>query len=178
MPIGATIGAAVVGAGAGIISSSNASSATQHAADQASATEQNVANQNNQLARDMYAKNEGHLTPFMNAGMAAGDEYLGLLLGPEASHKSLGWYPVAGTAPTTTTPTTGATGTTAPATTPWSSMTHISPANALSPLLGSQSAPAASALGGIVAQHAADAIAAGANPAAVAQRAAQYGVTV
>lgn len=156
-----------------MVASDHASSAQTNAANQAAATEQNVATQNNQLARDMYAKNEGHLTPFMNEGMAAGDEYMGLLLGPEGSHKSLGWYPVPGT-----TPTTPATGSTPPAAQSWSDMTHISPTNALLPMLGSQSSPAISALGGIVAQHAADAIAAGANPAAVAQRAAQYGVAV
>jgi hypothetical protein len=79
MPIGATIGAAVVGAGASIYSSSKASKAQTSAANDASQIQLQVADENNQLARDMYAANAARLDPYSSMGLAAGAEYMGLL---------------------------------------------------------------------------------------------------
>jgi hypothetical protein len=79
MPIGATIGAAVVGAGATIYGSSQASKAQTSAANDASQIQLQVADENNQLARDMYAANAARLDPYSSMGLAAGAEYMGLL---------------------------------------------------------------------------------------------------
>lgn len=87
MPVGATIGAAVIGAGAGIYSSSQASKAQTKAANTAADTSLELADKNNAFATEMYGKNEGHLTPFIDFGTAAGGNLMGLLLGkaPAAS---------------------------------------------------------------------------------------------
>jgi hypothetical protein len=79
MPIGATIGAAVVGAGAGIYSSSQASHAQTQAANQASSTELAVAQQNNALAQEIYGQNAARLDPYSAMGLPAGGEYNALL---------------------------------------------------------------------------------------------------
>jgi hypothetical protein len=113
MPVGATIGAAVIGGGASIYASSKATKAQQNAAGQAADTSLQVAQENNQLARDMYAKNEAHLAPTERAGHIAGDELLGLLLGPApagtATTTTNGYFSLA---PPPAAPTTGGTTTT------------------------------------------------------------------
>jgi hypothetical protein len=83
MPIGtiATVGAAVVGAGAGIYSASKSAKAQKKAAQTASGIELQVADKNNAFAQSIYDQNEGHLTPFIDMGGMAGDEIMGLLLG-------------------------------------------------------------------------------------------------
>lgn len=77
MPVGATIGAAVVGAGAGLIGSSQQASAT----DKATAASVQAQHDNLAQARSMYDSNVGLLDPFRQGGLAAQNELLGLLLG-------------------------------------------------------------------------------------------------
>jgi hypothetical protein len=116
MPIGAVIGAGVLTAGASIYTGSKAASAQKSAANNASDTTLQVASENNQLARDMYAENASRLDPYSNMGLAAGDEFMGLLLGhaPTTANAGNGWAPVKGvnTPAATPTPTTGGTGST------------------------------------------------------------------
>jgi hypothetical protein len=239
MPIGATIGAAVVGAGASIYSSSQAGHAQTSAANTASNDQLLVANENNQLARDMYNANASRLDPYSTMGLAAGDQYLGLLLGdaPRPGQPAgNGWAPVLGNPGpngtpanptpngTGTTPGAGGTPTPAPYTGPTldqiNAMQHDGiPGNYQSALaayyaahpptatqalamqhdgipgnyaaamqainnqpvtpltgLGGLTPGPGSALAPVVAQQAQQAIAAGADPAAVAARAASYGV--
>lgn len=89
----------MIGAGAGIYSSSQASHAQTSAANTASNDQLLVANENNQLARDMYAANASRLDPYSTMGLAAGDQYMGLLLGEAPQHgqpAGSGWAPVIG----------------------------------------------------------------------------------
>lgn len=209
MPVGAVIGAGVLTAGATVATGAMASHAQTSAANNAADISLATAQENNALARDMYNANASRLDPYSAMGLAAGDEYMGLLLGdaPAAdSHAGSGWAPVAGTpTPTTGGTGTGTTPTPAPATYSGPSLTQILamkddgiPGNyeaamnaynswyASHPSTGSGSAlapfgaaapqPAPSALSPVVAQQAQQAIAAGADPAAVRARAAQYGV--
>jgi hypothetical protein len=81
VPVGATIGAAVIGAGATVIGSSKASKAQTQAANQAAGDQLAVAEENNQLARDMYDANATRLDPYSDMGLQAGDAYMGILLG-------------------------------------------------------------------------------------------------
>lgn len=114
MPVGAVIGAGVLTAGATVATGAMASHAQSQSADQAANIQETVANENNQLARDMYTANASRLDPYSSMGLAAGDEYLGLLLGHAPSSGSTagnGWAPVTGTSHPT--PTAG-TGTAAP----------------------------------------------------------------
>lgn len=146
MPIGIGTaiagGAAILGAGATIYASSKASHAQTKAANQAAQTEQNVATQNNDFAKQIYAENAARLDPYSNMGLAAGDAYMGLLLG---------------SAPTTTGSPNG-----------WAT---VHPANALATAVPSTPAPVPSALGtGNIAEQAQAALAAGADPAAVRAR--------
>lgn len=208
MPIGIGtaigIGAGVLGAGASIYASSKASSAQKSAANTASNDQLAVSQENNQLARDMYNANASRLDPYSTMGLAAGDEYQGLLLGPAASHASNGWAPVVpsgGTSAPGTTPTTPAYS--GPSLIQIMAMQHDGIAgnyaaamaaynaahqggdtplvglggSALAPFAGS-APPSGSALSPVVTQQAQQAIAAGANPQAVAQRAASYGVRI
>jgi hypothetical protein len=71
MPIGATLGAAAIGAGASVIGSSNAASAQQSAAANANATQLQIANQNAQLQRDQYAQTRADLLPYNANGIGA-----------------------------------------------------------------------------------------------------------
>lgn len=79
MPVGATIGAAVVGAGAGIYSSSQASKAQTNAANTAANDQLAVASQNNALTTNMYNSNAARLDPYSALGLPAGGEYNALL---------------------------------------------------------------------------------------------------
>lgn len=79
MPVGATIGAAVIGAGAGIYGSSQASKAQTQAAQTASNDELAVAQQNNALAAQIYNSNAARLDPYSALGLPAGGEYNALL---------------------------------------------------------------------------------------------------
>lgn len=155
MPVGAVIGAAVVGAGATVASGAMASHAQSKAADQASATQQQVASENNQLARDTYAQNASRLDPYSQMGVAAGDAYMGLLLGDKNGKADGSGWATAPSAASVATP---------------------APNNALAPFGGLPSTPTGSALSPVVAQQAQQAIAAGADPAAVRARAASMGV--
>lgn len=185
MPVGIGVGAAVIGAGATIVASDKASGAQTKAANTAAATERANAEMNNKLARDMYGWNAARLDPYSSMGLAAGDAYMGILLGDQAGHTGSGWAPMPGTAaPAPTTGTTPIPGTTpAPSATPAPSggtplsqlAGRYAEANALAPAVAAP-APAPSALAPIVAQQAQAAIAAGADPAAVAARAASMGV--
>lgn len=85
MPVGATIGAAVIGAGAGIYGSSQAAKAQKKAAGKAADMSLQVAQTNNAFAQSIYDQNSGKLTPFIDMGGLAGDELMGLLLGPARS---------------------------------------------------------------------------------------------
>jgi hypothetical protein len=69
MPIGATIGAAVIGGGASIVGSAMTNSAAK-----------STAADNNQVARENAARNERILTPFVSPGVTASDQ-LGTFLG-------------------------------------------------------------------------------------------------
>jgi hypothetical protein len=214
MPIGATIGAAVIGTGASIYSSSKASHAQTQAANQAAGDQMAVAQENNQLARDMYDANASRLDPYSNMGLEAGDAYMGILLGP--NHTSPGSTTTNGYATIPTPHTLGSggsgsgsgSGSSGPLTLPdimpmqndgipgnyASALTAYYaahpptaaqiaamkndgiPGNYAAATAAGAQAPASSALTPVVAQQAQQAIAAGANPQAVAQRAAQYGV--
>lgn len=79
MPVGATIGAAVVGAGAGIYSSSQASKAQTNAANTASSGELAAAQANNALTASIYNSNAARLDPYSALGLPAGGEYNALL---------------------------------------------------------------------------------------------------
>jgi hypothetical protein len=214
MPIGATIGAAVIGAGAGIYSSSKASHERTSAANTAAGDQMAVAEENNQLARDMYDANASRLDPYSNMGLQAGDAYMGILLGP--NHTQAGGTTANGYA-TIPTPhnlgsgsgsgTGSGTGSAAAPSlsqimamqndgVPGNYASALSAYYAAHPPTSAQIAamkndgipgnyaaataaaaqPSSSALAPVVAQQAQAAIAAGANPTAVAQRAAQYGV--
>lgn len=98
MPVGATIGAAVIGAGASIYSSSQASSAQSHAAQTASDNSLKVAQTNNAFAEHMYDRNSANLTPAITRGNTAGDALMSMLLGPA---------PISSGGTGTTTPVTG-----------------------------------------------------------------------
>lgn len=178
MPVGATIGAAVVGAGATIGAGAMASNATKSAANTAADTQLQVSQQNNQLARDEAAAAQARLDPYSSMGLDAGDEYMGILLGHAPSH-STGTSPngyVAYPAPTTT-PSAGAlSGYNGPSLDQIMAMQHDGiPGNFKSALAAYAAAQPSAAT---VQQHAQAAIAAGADPAAVAAHAAQYGVTL
>lgn len=106
MPVGVGIGTAVLGAGAGIYSASKSAHAQSKAADKAANVELQVADKNNAFAQSIYTQNEGHLTPFINMGGAAGDELMGLLLGKAPGSTSTtnnGWYTPPSATPTTAT---------------------------------------------------------------------------
>lgn len=62
---------AAIGLGLGAVGSVVSSSAKNKAAGQAADASLQVAEKNNALTREMYAKNEANLTPFMNTGNAA-----------------------------------------------------------------------------------------------------------
>jgi hypothetical protein len=98
VPIGIAAGAAVIGAGASIYSSSQASKAQTHAANTASDTALQVANTNNAFAQSIYDQNEGHLTPFIDFGTSAGGNLMELLTGKKAA------APTASTGTTTPAP--------------------------------------------------------------------------
>ena len=68
MPIGAVIGAAVIGGGASLVASGNAASAARHAADQ-----------NNATATNIYNQNKANMTPYADRGNAAGSQINALL---------------------------------------------------------------------------------------------------
>lgn len=74
MPLGSVVGA-VATVGGGLIASHSANKAASKAADTSLA----VAQQNNALARDIYGQNKGVLTPFVNNGLAAGNQINALL---------------------------------------------------------------------------------------------------
>lgn len=213
MPVGATIGAAVVGAGAGIYSSSKASHAQTQAADQASNIQLQVADENNQLARDMYDANASRLDPYSNMGLQAGDEYMGLLLGPnhtQPGSKTPNGYATIPTPQhlgTGSSTGSGASGASGPSTladvlatqhdgTPGNFQGALASYYAAHPptaaevaamkndgiphnaAIAGQYVQSSSALAPTVVQQAQQAIAAGADPRAVAQRAAGYGVAL
>lgn len=79
MPVGATIGAAVIGAGAGIYGSSQASHAQSQAAQTASGDQLAATEQNNQLATNIYNANAARLDPYSAMGLPAGGEFNALL---------------------------------------------------------------------------------------------------
>lgn len=72
--IGAIVGGVASGVGA-ILGSKSQNKAAQAAADTSLA----VAEKNNALAREIYGKNEGYLTPFMQTGTGAGSQINALL---------------------------------------------------------------------------------------------------
>jgi hypothetical protein len=110
MPIGATIGAAVIAGGATVASGALASHAQSKAASQASATELAVADKNNAFAQGIYDQNEGHLSPFIDFGTAGGGQLMELLTGKNPATASTGT--TGGTGSTATPP--AATGYTGP----------------------------------------------------------------
>lgn len=84
MPAGAIIGAGVLGAGASVYGASKASSAANDAAAQ-----------NNALQREIYNKNVGFETPWMDRGNAAAEMYnnaIGLGKDPAAAANALAAY--------------------------------------------------------------------------------------
>jgi hypothetical protein len=104
-----------------------AGNAQQDAANQASDVSLAVAQDNNALARDMYSANAARLDPYSTMGLAAGDQYMGMLLGhaPTSGSAGNGWAPVVGNSHPST-PTPGSTGSTgAPATYTGPSMLQI-----------------------------------------------------
>jgi hypothetical protein len=82
MPIGATIGAAVVGAGASIGGAVLGAGAQRDAARTASDTAAGAAASNNALSREIYGYNAARLDPTVQSGLRAGGALNGLLLGP------------------------------------------------------------------------------------------------
>jgi hypothetical protein len=204
-----TAGAAVLGAGATIYAGSQASHAQTSAANTAASEQQAVADENNQLARDMYDANASRLDPYSNMGLQAGDEYMGLLLGPNhtapGGTTTNGYATIpqpqklgtgssssgSGSAPTLSqvyaTRTDGIPGdyqgalaayyaANPPTQAQVDAMRNDGIPHNAAIAQGYVVQPSSSALAPIVQQHADAAIAAGADPAAVAQRAAQYGV--
>jgi hypothetical protein len=211
MPVGATIGAAVLGAGATVYASSQGSHAQTNAAQTASNDQLRASEENNQLARDMYTANASRLDPYSMAGAYAGDEYLGLLLGPAPAHTPGGSTPNGYfTFPTTTAvpgSSTGGTGSTGPQTLPdVLAMQHDGIPGDYQPALSAyysahpptqaevdamkhdgiphnaaiaqQYVQPTNALAPVVTQQAQTAIAQGADPQAVAARAASMGVAI
>ena len=85
MPIGATIGGAVLGAGGSIIAGSKAAKAQKNAAQTASDTSLAVARENNALIRETRDQNVALAQPFYDRGNEAGSALQGLLLGPSSS---------------------------------------------------------------------------------------------
>lgn len=104
MPIGAIVagGAALVGAGASILSSSKAAKAQKEASQTAADTTLQVAQENNAFAQQMYDQNAGRLDPYSNMGLAAGGDLMSLLLGPAPNGS---WSKSATPATTPTAPT-------------------------------------------------------------------------
>jgi hypothetical protein len=89
MPIGATIGAGVIGAVGAVGASAMSSHAQSQAAQQASGTEMAVAQENNDLAREIYGENAARLDPYSQMGLPAGAEYnalLGIAVPPGAAN--------------------------------------------------------------------------------------------
>jgi hypothetical protein len=84
MPIGAAIGGGVLAAGGSIIAGSKSASAQKKAAQTASDTSLQVANENNALFRETRGQNLQIAAPFYNNGVTAGNALSGLLLGPQA----------------------------------------------------------------------------------------------
>ena len=80
MPIGATIGGAVLGAGGSILAGSKAAKAQKNAAQTASDTSLAVARENNALIRETRDQNIALASPFYDRGNAAGAALQGLLL--------------------------------------------------------------------------------------------------
>ncbi len=109
MPIGVGtaigIGGAVLGAGAGIYSASKQAKAQKQAAQTASDTSLQVAQENNQLFRDIYGQNLQIASPFYNNGLLAGNALTDLLLGTHSYNPAIVAHPTVpggGTFPTTT----------------------------------------------------------------------------
>lgn len=79
MPVGATIGSAVVSGGASIAGGMMGASAQRRAANQATASADRTAQMNNALQREMYATNQAYLAPYAARGNDAGNQINALL---------------------------------------------------------------------------------------------------
>lgn len=140
MPIGATIGAAVVGAGGAVLASSNNKSAANHATD----VQQQSANQQLALQSQIYQQNSANEQPYLNSGYGAQEAVMQLLgLQPQtaAQFNSGVWSQPGSYKPVTQT------GAPIPATPPPANNPAVDPS--------------------VISQHAQQAIAMGAPPAAV-----------
>lgn len=88
MPIGATIGGAVIAAGGGVASGIIGGNAQKDAAQTAADSSYQTAQLNNQLYRDIYGQNMALLTPFSNQGLQASNALTDLLLGTHYFNQS------------------------------------------------------------------------------------------
>jgi len=93
MPIGATIGGAVIAGGAAVGAGAMSAKAQKKAAASAADTSLQVANENNALFREIYGNNSAILDPFRVNGLASSNALTELLLGPQAT-KSIAPSPV------------------------------------------------------------------------------------
>jgi len=103
MPIGATIGAAVVAGGASIAGGAMGASAQRRAAGQASDSAAQTAQMNNALQREVYSTNQAYLSPYAARGNDAGNainSLLGLGGGSSGGATSGGYGPSSAYGPT------------------------------------------------------------------------------
>ena len=129
MPIGATIGAAVIGGGAVIAGSSMSSHAQKQAAQTEAQTQAQSSADQLAMLKQLYQTNTANETPYLNAGygaLATQEQLLGLKPMTADQFNSGDWYkpgtvqyqqptPTPATPGTTGTPATGTPGTTPPA---------------------------------------------------------------
>lgn len=81
MPIGATIGAAVITTGGGLLAAGDQKKAARTAASVEGAN----TDKNNALAREFYSLNTANITPWMRSGQRANNAIDELLYGPQAA---------------------------------------------------------------------------------------------